>query len=490
MVLACAARLADKQAATDRNRYSRANSVAPGLNGVHVKQSALDSPATRSGCQCSAGLSRWLPLLAVAALATPMVSLLAFFEPGHLLSGEDSWAPMHAALGILTGPHEQLLYEILFFQDQTKFQYPPTSLLPLMYLDQAGLGTPYLLNRLNVALVSVMMACMAGLADRLIARPLEYATGRRLILSGAAAASVLAYYPVLRAVQLGQIQIWIDVAVTAACLLGAYGRCYATGALMGLASMLKPQFLPLLLIAASKRSWRFSAAFAAVLSVAGAMSVWRYGVHDHLAYLTVLQFIGQHGETSSANNSVNGILNRWLDNGNNLNWEAHDFSPFNPFVYAVTLLTSVAFLALPFIIQPGRSNAASTLLHAGLCLACVVLASPIAWEHHYGVLPPIFVIVLADCVVQPLTTSRRCLVLLALTLSWTLCASDLSPIVNQLSGTVLNPLQATHFMGALILIALISALLKGKPSLTRELTAREAREMIRHQSMVGQSQIR
>jgi len=36
------------------------------------------------------------------------------------------------------------------------------------------------------------------------------------------------------------------------------------------------------------------------------VSVWRYGLHNHLAYLGVLSFLSRHGEQFYPNNSING----------------------------------------------------------------------------------------------------------------------------------------------------------------------------------------
>ena len=59
----------------------------------------------------------------------------------------DSWDPMIAALDWLQRSHEGKLYQSIFFQQQIKFQYPPTSLLPLAAMRAAGVPlSPDLLN--------------------------------------------------------------------------------------------------------------------------------------------------------------------------------------------------------------------------------------------------------------------------------------------------------------------------------------------------------
>ena len=48
--------------------------------------------------------------------------------------GDDSWLPMHAAMKLLATEPGVRLYDRLFFHDHVKFQYPPSSLLPLKFL--------------------------------------------------------------------------------------------------------------------------------------------------------------------------------------------------------------------------------------------------------------------------------------------------------------------------------------------------------------------
>src|SRR5258707_536508 len=59
----------------------------------------------------------------------------------------DSWEPMLAALNWLHMPQHGTLYKSVFFDEQIKFQYPPTSLLPFAAMEQ--LGIPLTQNSLN-----------------------------------------------------------------------------------------------------------------------------------------------------------------------------------------------------------------------------------------------------------------------------------------------------------------------------------------------------
>jgi alpha-1,2-mannosyltransferase len=93
---------------------------------------------------------------------------------------------------------------------------------------------------------------------------------------------------------------------------------------------------------------------------------------------------------------VNGLLNRVVNVGQpqlDLRFDDHAFPPYNLWVHAGTVSAFVAIL-LPALLW--RGGAHDRLLDLCTMLVSVTLASPIAWEHHYGVLLPIFAIVVAS----------------------------------------------------------------------------------------------
>jgi alpha-1,2-mannosyltransferase len=77
----------------------------------------------------------------------------------------------------------------------------------------------------------------------------------------------------------------------------------------------------------------------------------------------------------------------------------------------------------------------------------VTIASPIAWEHHYGTMFPVFAILLASVIGH-----RRRLILL--TVSYVLI-SNFIPVTNLLAPTVLNVAQSYLLAGALIVLMLL-----------------------------------
>jgi hypothetical protein len=81
---------------------------------------------------------------------------------------------------------------------------------------------------------------------------------------------------------------------------------------IGLACADKPQLALLLIWALLWRQTAFSAGVLVCVVPIGVVSLAYYGLHNHLAYLDVLAFLSQHGDSFYANNSINGILNAYF----------------------------------------------------------------------------------------------------------------------------------------------------------------------------------
>ena len=89
-------------------------------------------------------------------------------------------------------------------------------------------------------------------------------TGRALAAAHAASSTCVLlagvafmFYPVMRGYYIGQIQIWIDVLFTAACLSWVTGRPLLAGVLIGLAATIKPQLGLFLVWGVLWRQWPF-----------------------------------------------------------------------------------------------------------------------------------------------------------------------------------------------------------------------------------------
>lgn len=366
--------------------------------------------------------------------------------------GKDSWRAMTKALDVLKSPSDHdRLYEKLFFEEKVKYQYAPTSMVPLYVLDKLGLSDVPTLNSINIILYvlgvvafAYMMVLMAGRAA-----PNQSSTSQWAIAGVSAAAAIL-FYPTFRALDIGQIQVWINSAFIFACLAWLCGMKRTAGALIAFAATIKPQLGVFLLWALLWREWHFLAGFLVTGLAIGFASLALFGLHNHIAYLDVLSYLSKHGEAFYPNNSVNGLLNRALGNGNNMIWDGASFAPYHPLVAAATLISSIGLLLIA--LWPGirKGERKANVVDLALLGVCATLASPIAWEHHYGVALPAFGVALIMLAQDPLR--RRALIWL--TVAWAL-ATNFLPNVNYLSDSVLNVLQSYLLFGGLILVALL-----------------------------------
>jgi len=128
------------------------------------------------------------------------------------------------------------------------------------------------------------------------------------------------------------------------------------------------------------------------------LSIWRFGLHDHVRYLDVLKFLSRRGETYWPNQSVNGLVNRFIGNGDAVNWMENDFPPYMSGVYLASVV-SAAVLMLTVLwsqrraCQLPRVTYANTVATA-LMIAAATIGSPVAWEHHYGTFLAMFALAL------------------------------------------------------------------------------------------------
>jgi hypothetical protein len=376
----------------------------------------------------------------------------------HSSTRPDSWAPMTQALTVLRGPDRDGLYQTLFVDGQVRLQFPPTSLLSLDLLSALGLAGARVLNAINTV-VYLSNAAATGLLAWLLFSGKGRIVGRNgaelhpggMVAIGIAAA--FTFYPDVRAEVLGEIQVWIDFLFTCAVIAWLLERRLVTGILIGLACTIKPQFGLLLFWGLLWREWAFSGGMLAAFVPVAVVSLFRYGLQPHLGYLEVLAFLSRHGESFFANNSVNGILNGYLSSTNNIFRDTVGFPNYHPLIYAGTATASIlalgAIVFLPLLSRKTRPNA----LDLGVASICSVIGSPVAWEHHYGILLPIYGVALKYFLDQP-AGPRRGIRLACLAVSWIL-VSNFIPFANLLIRTPFSALQAHLFFGALLLLGLL-----------------------------------
>ncbi len=385
---------------------------------------------------------------------------------------EDSWGPMQAAMVCLHAYPDRGLYATVFFGSLVKFQYPPTALLmtyPVLdgsldgLLARLRLSRFEALNLVSWILLLVMALLLAVLLRRLVAeaaavRGEAMARWEPALLGLIGAALALTYYPALWALALGQIQVWINALAVGLILAWVAGRRTTAGVLAGIMGLIKPQYGVLVLWALVRRQGRFALAAVATGAAGLILSIGLFGLKNHLDYLGVLSFIARHGEGYFANQSVNGLLNRALLNGPNLEWQADAFAPYHPVVHAGTVLSSLLLIGLA-LFWPVRRTSQGSVLDLGVAIVTSTVASPVAWEHHYAVLLPLYAILFATLYRTQASPGEW----VVLGLSYAL-TSNFLPIFNRLAGTPFNCLQSYVFAGGLLALVLLYALRSRTPA--------------------------
>lgn len=385
--------------------------------------------------------------------------------------GDDSWRPMLRALDAFEA--RQPIYQTIFFQQHDKFQYPLTSLLPLYGLRLAHWSDAGILSLMNLLTwiafwltiaitvrILIVTARLHGLKEQ-VSRPRVY------VVALAGAFCGLCFYPLLKNYVLGQAQTFISLSFAAAVYLWLTGRYKSAGALVGLICLIKPQF-SLFLIWFALRNKIGSLLSAALVLISGFGAAFLiFGWKEQAAYLGVLRYIALHGESFWPNESLNGFLNRLFFNGSNLHWTADSFAPFSPYIYAATTITSVCLIALALLF-PFRGSLRSGVFDFCVLALTATIASPVAWEHHYGILVPVFAY-LAGSVAESRDRNLLCAAFVLTSNAW-------SPMNIFAAVPLLNALQSLRLFGALLLLVFLyrNGAPRGEASVSAPYPATEA----------------
>ena len=373
---------------------------------------------------------------------------------------EDSWRVMREALQYLHESHDETLYSKLFFEQKVKFIYPPTSLLffePLRQGPFRKLPSNYILNLLSwlavaaTAMITARIFVLSvrrslGLGDYSGVKVGEQFAGR-IAQIALPAFFALTFYPVVKAFNLGQTQAWIDLFFAGAVLAWITERKGLSGALSGLICIIKPQLGLLLLWGLLRKQHRFVAGWTLVVVILVGLSLGLYGLANHVDYLRVITYLTKHGECFYPNQSVNGLLNRSLFNGINLEWDPQFYPPYNLWVHLGTVASSILIvvMALFWKRKEARRAELTDLLIAALSFT---IASPIVWEHHYGVLIPMFAAALPATLATP-GLGRRGIVALAAAF---VLSSNYYSVTNRLAESPFNVLQSYLLLGGIVLL--------------------------------------
>jgi alpha-1,2-mannosyltransferase len=405
----------------------------------------------------------WVLFLADAVLLT--VILTATSPSGETIVGPlraylrgvqalDSWRPMKTATKYLEAPHEKPVYTAMLVERGVKFQYPPSSLLFTRLFDY---------DALNVIswCTPLVMALAVWLTLQRAARGTPWAFDRDDVMAALGVFGLtLAFYPIIKAYSLGQIQAWINTCFAVAVLAFVSGREDVAGLAVGLACLMKPTYLTLGLWAVLRARWRFAAALGGIVVIGTSAALIAYGIPDNLNYGSALSLLSHRGEAFAPNQSVNGFLQRLLGNADSLKFQRSEFPPFHPVVYGGTLASFAALFGLALWV-PRRSAAAGSAIDLGICALSVTMTSPIAWEHHYGIVLPIL------AAVTPVILTRQALgawTAPALFVGYVLVSQSLL-FTNHWAGTAFGVFQSYMLFGAAILLCVSYAtLFRSRPS--------------------------
>jgi hypothetical protein len=363
----------------------------------------------------------------------------------------DSWGAMTVAFDHLQAGSGELVYTRLFLQEQVKFQYPLSSLL-IFYVVRDWLT----LNWISLVMVVITAALMIVLVHQLLRR--EQTMAELLPRREPAPLSAIerwalpllltfTFFPLVWAYRLGQIQTWLIACTVAMTVLWLSGRRAPAGALVGLMVLVKPQYGFLLIWGLLRRQWGFCGAFAAVAAVGFGASVATFGLGQHLDYFHVLSQLSRHGEGWYANQSVNGLLNRWFLTGDFSDWDLFFLPAYHPAVYWGTMLSTLLLIGLA-LFGPIRNKGGT--LDLFIALFTCTIASPVAWNHHYGVLLPAYAALFIWSLRRPICGPRWTLPLLALSY---LLVGTFHGDFNRVIDSRLNVLQSYMFVGGVLVLA-------------------------------------
>ena len=303
----------------------------------------------------------------------------------HVRQWTDSWRPMMTSLDYFQAHPTQPIYSAPLYDTLI---YPLASLLPMVLLRKFGVGDAAMLRILAIgSWLAVLGVAVASLA---MARRLLRARGAKLTWPDVLAVvlAVLGCYPLLKGYSLGNAQTFLSFEFALMLYLWTRGSERSAGVVAALLAFVKPQFVLLLVWMAVRRRWGATWAFLASAAVLLVLSVAVFGWHNNLDYIGVLAGLSHKAQSHFANQSMFGTINRMIFNGENIGYTPYVYTPYIPWVYRVTVLTSLLLVGGALLFPWGKLRG-STADIAAMGLASVA-ASPMAWEDHYGIVVGIF----------------------------------------------------------------------------------------------------
>lgn len=368
----------------------------------------------------------------------------------------DSSQPVEEAWKLLQQEHTaSSIYQDLLIREHLKFQYPPTILLLPQALDRRGADYYGFFTSATLVFLGVTILGISGIVLHWYGRivPRRLSAIEIIVLCSAFVALTLTFYPIAVASTLGQIQVWLDALFALSLWFYLRGQDAPAGVMLGLMASLKPQY-GLFLLWGIIRGNR-SLVIAMLVSVAAGLVVglMQFGPTPYLDYLKWLSFLSRRGESYYPNQSINGLLGRILSvhnpEYNDLVW-SESYPPYNAGIYYSTLLSGILVMTLSLLKGKNRQDYGRYSDYCIMALG-ITIASPIAWEHHYGILLAIFAFLL-PAVWFNSASSRTLRVLL---IAGYLVSGNLIYAANALAPTYLNFVQSYLWFAAVGVFAML-----------------------------------
>jgi hypothetical protein len=298
----------------------------------------------------------------------------------HVQQWTDSWLPMMKSLDYFKAHPKLPIYDAKLYDTLI---YSLASELPLVAMRKLGMSDLWMLRTLAVlSFLAVwgVAAVSLGMAQWLLRRrgaELTWKSGIAVVLA------TLGCYPLIKGYSLGNAQTFLSFGFTVLLLLWTKGEERWAGVVAAMLTAVKPQFILLLVWMLVRKRWGAAWAFLACGAVLLATSVAVFGWHNNLDYVSVLAGLSHKAQSHYANQSMFGTLNRMIFNGENIEYTPYVYTPFIAWVYRATVITSLVLVGT-VLLYPWKKLRGSSADIAAMGIASVA-ASPMAWEHHYGI---------------------------------------------------------------------------------------------------------
>ncbi|MDE1156142.1 MAG: glycosyltransferase family 87 protein [Acidobacteriaceae bacterium] len=398
------------------------------------------------GSLFTANFAQWF-LCRVAGLGNPGNIHRDVSNLWHLHQWTDSWLPMMKSLDYF---HDFPTKPLYFAPLYDTLIYSLASLLPLVALRKLGVADPTMLHLLALGSFLAVLGiavCALVMGRRLLAKRGESLRWPAIV---AVCLAVLFCYPLLKGFSLGNAQTFLSFGFALLLVFWTNGNERASGITACILTCVKPQYVLILIWMLMRKRWNAAIAFLVSGAVLFALAVAVFGLHNNLDYLKVLASLSHKAQSHYGNQSMFGTVNRMIFNGENIGYTPYVYTPYIPWVYRLTVTTALTLLCLALFFPWGKLKGSSADL-AAIGLVSVA-SSPMAWEHHYGIVLGIFAWLWFAYGAQQ--DKRPWLTGLAAFL-----------MLNSLSATNMlwhyrgwNLLQSYMYLGALLLLGILMAL--------------------------------